>query len=1504
MFGKKVIVSIILTVLVVSGLFGLYSDGFILGSYTYLRGSYDETFFQYLSEANYNCLNASIIDESIDLLYQKSDNHNLDIILHDHIWQPENEAVGVYNLTSSNNYSYEAEYSEIGETFPEEDIGDKYYYRMFRHEDNVTIDLGEALFDNDASNSHAWQCLEGTHNAGVVCDTLFWKWRRSGADQHVEKEILLPKQNDQFIMDTLYIEYQLKIDVLSHPDDTQICDLNFYISTKEGDHYIQNPLTLHSCEPELYDDNPLTVGEYNAVQSPTAYKTFTFYALVDDIEPNLIFDYDSYHPVLKNINFKVEWYGNGNLYLDCFRIYDDIYRKLKDEVYDNMLTIRVNSLKTVASNLKFMYGKDEPSQPQFDSYRLVGNILNNSSCDSLITALDRDVSWYGMDNYFHHELFEYMSEPEQIMFDAYPCAGYTKWNCSPNSTPDPDHIQDYIQNMMLWYKKIKELCEDPENDLEFLCIPQTHGVYYVESGHFNNPDQHWGSIRPPYNMQKCLQFLPLCYGADGIIDYKFRSSYYCGSRSEESNEPINGDIGFIPEDTSRDIYQRLALIDIENFPNNDGRSPQYYAIQEANQEINYIGPIVKLLEWKKAGTIDTNGEYPNSEYEPFHPNLESISASGEGFYSGFMECGEFVDNNGYPYFMFVNRRTEYSLDNYMSNGNIVGIPKNTDLAFYDAEPQTLTFHFTNIDENIVLLDQYTGNYYNIDDDTFQSDPIEIQPGDGMLLKLCQLPVPQEIYSFNSCTIEDMYIPYDVTIQYGGSLIINGNVEFGPNATLTIEEGGLVLIFGENKFGVNSEIIVQGELHINPQNLNETALTSKFDIWQGIQCLDGGVVTIENESAIEKAQIGILCYNGSLTVNNSAIRNCKVGISILNNSIVNFANSTIELKRDEDSRGIVILNSASESNIAIYGSEGESTISGEDNLGTGIQVDYRFNDENVFSCNYVNFYNLAEGIHYITSAETDNEISNCAFDYCDNGIVIESSVENDDEITECTFSNCTTGMSLNGSGCMKQVCNCIFNANSLGIQLNTFQVPISYCGFIGESNDAIGIELNYICEDPIDLPDPGIGSVHECTFNGAIKGIKCVNATPRITNCGFLISPGWAIELFNQSCIDMSWNSNNLFSSSNLIHIRFYNSGIIDLLKGHNDFWDPLMNDFRFANDYEVMANTINCNGNYWSDRDPSDPHQDYTDYIDMNYNPPGLIVADHSLMDDDPNCISIGETESRYEEAGLLEYEGDTEAALSLYESILTDQLEEEKSFWKNSIDRVFSLSLKLNENLNGLILFYDTFISNIPNFVPIEEKDELISFVKNYQKKVQIEIKNYQEAADIVVERIDNPTSPVDSLFAVMELENIYYLATLENGRSNVFTTYQQHEPEDCRQLQIWHDEHWQQINELLGIEDENENITIPVKPELYNNYPNPFNPETTISFSIPEDSKVGITIYNIKGQKVKTLVSEDLEKGIHKVIWDSKDSSGKSVSSGVYFYKLDVNGKTKGLKKMLLLK
>lgn len=86
--------------------------------------------------------------------------------------------------------------------------------------------------------------------------------------------------------------------------------------------------------------------------------------------------------------------------------------------------------------------------------------------------------------------------------------------------------------------------------------------------------------------------------------------------------------------------------------------------------------------------------------------------------------------------------------------------------------------------------------------------------------------------------------------------------------------------------------------------------------------------------------------------------------------------------------------------------------------------------------------------------------------------------------------------------------------------------------------------------------------------------------------------------------------------------------------------------------------------------------------------------------------------------------------------------------------------------------------------------------------------------------------------------------------------------------------------------------------------NYPNPFNPETKIVFSLPEEGNVKLDIYNIKGQKVKSLLDCYMSPGRSELIWNGKDDNSKRVSSGVYFYKLNVNGKTEKTKKMLLLK
>ncbi|MCB5228819.1 MAG: carboxypeptidase regulatory-like domain-containing protein [Candidatus Cloacimonetes bacterium] len=88
-----------------------------------------------------------------------------------------------------------------------------------------------------------------------------------------------------------------------------------------------------------------------------------------------------------------------------------------------------------------------------------------------------------------------------------------------------------------------------------------------------------------------------------------------------------------------------------------------------------------------------------------------------------------------------------------------------------------------------------------------------------------------------------------------------------------------------------------------------------------------------------------------------------------------------------------------------------------------------------------------------------------------------------------------------------------------------------------------------------------------------------------------------------------------------------------------------------------------------------------------------------------------------------------------------------------------------------------------------------------------------------------------------------------------------------------------------------------------LHPNYPNPFNPETTISYSIKDAGAVRLDIYNIKGQLVTTLVNEDKPSGHYKAVWNGRDASGGACSSGIYFYHLQAPGYRK-VNKMLLSK
>ena len=94
-----------------------------------------------------------------------------------------------------------------------------------------------------------------------------------------------------------------------------------------------------------------------------------------------------------------------------------------------------------------------------------------------------------------------------------------------------------------------------------------------------------------------------------------------------------------------------------------------------------------------------------------------------------------------------------------------------------------------------------------------------------------------------------------------------------------------------------------------------------------------------------------------------------------------------------------------------------------------------------------------------------------------------------------------------------------------------------------------------------------------------------------------------------------------------------------------------------------------------------------------------------------------------------------------------------------------------------------------------------------------------------------------------------------------------------------------------------------LPTEYALDQNYPNPFNPDTEIGYALPVNSEVELSVFNVLGQKVATLVQGEQAAGYHTVRWNGTNSDGSSVASGIYFYRITTEQFTTS-KKMMMLK
>lgn len=180
----------------------------------------------------------------------------------------------------------------------------------------------------------------------------------------------------------------------------------------------------------------------------------------------------------------------------------------------------------------------------------------------------------------------------------------------------------------------------------------------------------------------------------------------------------------------------------------------------------------------------------------------------------------------------------------------------------------------------------------------------------------------------------------------------------------------------------------------------------------------------------------------------------------------------------------------------------------------------------------------------------------------------------------------------------------------------------------------------------------------------------------------------------------------------------------------------------------------------------------------------------------------------------------------------------------------------------------------------------------------------NYNAAIRGYESKLEDATTYIDSLMLQLDIVYTYIEAQADTNRAAVVSFIYKGVSVNNLQhaLDIENDLMEDLLANVVATTGYNTDET-PNLPITSSNFPNPFNPFTTIKYHLPFDSKVQVEIFNSKGQKVKSLINESQKAGRHSTVWDGKDSTGKRAASGIYFYRI-TSPKMNISKKLLLLK
>lgn len=802
----RILLTLFILLLLSLQLAAKHSDDFLLGTYSYIKNSYPffyeqrETLSRHMQNMGYNSniMETDLQDPDLAGLCDILDRYGLDAWVTDRGFSADfanNARYAISALATSSYQRFEAEYADESDVNPKDSMDSRFWYSS--RTDKYITRIGRAVKNPKASNGFVWQAQKGKDAIGYAYGDIRYRWPNvNGAYVRFGKEFhLYQKNRPNFDGDYVWITYRFQLSDIDPgiKADTPLLSFDTSGYRLADGSFSSKATALQAVSTKGRSSEVVyTFADHQKAKSDEGFVDYVLSIPYKElIDANLLEQPNTSRMVLQSLNTRLYWHGNCTLELDYIDIEDQISYELRnmEPGYKEGILSRAREIVKGKSNISGFYAFDEPFQGQFNSFRILKEILAEEDIALMVATHDFQSANIVIDqskNLYYDHLAAFLSEVEPQIFspDIYPITPDLSFN--PH-IQGKTFIQDILDSKLFPVYEAGAKYSRQDSDRRFYPIVQSFGQWAK-----GKPDYWTSWLMPPYATQKAMLYLPLVYGPDGVIHYRLQS--------------------FQSEDGYGEYVGLNANLINGKYADPRPAAPTMDAILHSNPKVLLFGRIIRGLNWIDAQKIMTNppakGSIPQGaliknlyvEEQPLAP------------YSGYIQCGYYLDEEDTPYLMLVNRRGNYFHSAAVTaEANVP--PEQYDSYFPQADPQTLHIEFDKAATR--RFGEYIG-FMDLEDNSIISakdlkSSISIPAGEAKLLKIVQA-LPTEAKS-NITLKKDTTIANEVVLGKGSKLKLDksGKLTLLPGARLVVPVDTAITLAGEIELQGDAQIVILGHL---------------------------------------------------------------------------------------------------------------------------------------------------------------------------------------------------------------------------------------------------------------------------------------------------------------------------------------------------------------------------------------------------------------------------------------------------------------------------------------------------------------------------------------------------------------------------------------------------------------------------------------------------------------------------------------------------------------------